>query len=244
MYEKTFNVPYYGLDPRGNVKTGLLLQFFQEAAALDATNRNIGVFNLQQQDMTWVLRRYRVRLYAHPGMEELKVRTWYEPRRNLLSVRVFELRDAADKIIGDAWSSWIVVDLVRNRPVRLDRALPPEYYESTAPTGPVIEEAIEMVGDHCDLERSFRTRWRELDMNGHTNHTVYFDWAMETMPDEIIRDYVPSELDAEYLASAQRENVITRTRKLAESPPRFAHSIKIAKTGAEVARIATTWRPA
>ena len=242
MFEKVFSVPYYGLDARGKVKTGLLLQFFQEAAAMHADSRKIGVADLLRQEMTWVLRRYRVRFHARAGLGDLSVRTWYEPQRNLTSVRVFEIRDMAGNVIGDAWSGWIVVDLARNRPVRLDRALPPEYYAAVEPTGESVKGALEGVGDDFDLERNFRTRWQELDMNGHTNHTVYFDWAMESVPDNVPDEYSPIELDAEYLVSAQREKVTVRTKKTSQEPLAFAHSVTISASGAESARLSTTWR--
>lgn len=242
MFEKTFSVPYYGLDGNERLKTGLLLQFFQEAAALHADSRKIGVADLLKHDATWVLRRYRVRIYAYPGLGDLTVRTWYEPQRNLMSVRLFELRDAGGALVADAWSGWIVVDLNRGRPVRLDRVLPPEYYDAVDPVGEELSDTIEPVGDAFDLERHFHVRWQELDLNGHTNHTVYFDWALESVPDEVYRDHLPAELDAEYLTSVPRGDVTVRTRKYGDAPLSFAHAVYAGDIGTEAARLATVWR--
>ena len=246
MFETTFQVPYYGLDAHERVKAGLLLQFLQEAAALHAKTREIGVSDLHARGLTWVLRRYRINVREYPGLGGLTVRTWYEPKKNLMSIRAFEIRDAAGDIVADAWSSWIVVDLERGRPVRLDRALPAVYYEGTDPTGTGVEDSMADVGDDCDTECAFLVRRNELDLNGHTNHTVYFDWALETVPDEVAADYAPVELDAQYLASAMREEVLVRTKRTASSADTvaFSHAVLLAKDGTEAARLATTWRRA
>ncbi|MDL2264625.1 hypothetical protein LJC31_08240 [Synergistaceae bacterium OttesenSCG-928-I11] len=244
MFEKKFGVPYYGLGPDERVKPGLILQFFQEAAALHADSLKIGVEDLLRDNVTWVLRRYRVRVHRYPRLGDLAVRTWFEPVRNLTSVRVFELIDAAGEIVANGWSGWIVVDLERGRPVRLDRALNDEYFAATEPTGEPVTDKLTAVGDDSapfDLSRDFRVRWSELDLNGHTNHTVYFDWALETVPDELTATHRPVGFDAEYLHSAMREDVQSLAKKISDAPLTYAHTIRIAKSGAEAARIETIW---
>ena len=244
MFERTFHVPYYGLAPNGRLKSGELLQFFQEAAALHADSVGIGVSDLLPHGRTWVLRRYRVQVNRWPGLGDLTVRTWFEPQRNLVSVRRFSLHDETGAALADAWSGWIVVDLEKGRPVRLDRALPDAYFAATDPTGEPLDAAIDAVGEEADRTCEFQVRWHELDLNGHTNHTVYFDWAIESLPDDILLRRVPTMFDAEYLASAKREDIVVRTRKISEeadSAVRFAHSVVIRRSGTEAARLATTW---
>ena len=244
MLEIPFGVPYYGLDLRERVKTGLILQFFQEAAASHADRIKSGVEDLQKNNTTWVLRRYRIRIHSYPQRGTLTVRTWYEAHRNLMSVRVFELVDEQGQKHADAWSSWIVVDLAKGRPQRLDRVLPPEYFESMEPTGEFLDEPLAALDPGSyDYEKDFSVRWSELDINRHTNHTVYFEWALESVPEEIWMTHVPMGLDAEYLSSVQRTDVTVGTRLLNEAPPTYAHSIRT-NDGTEAARVNTVWERA
>jgi acyl-ACP thioesterase len=241
MFEKSYCVPYYGLDENGRMKPGILLDIFQEVAACHADSLGIGVGDLIRRGLTWVLRRYRVDFRGHPGRGELAVRTWFEPCRNLMSVRRFEAKSAAGEDVASAWSAWIVVDLGRGRPIRLDRALPGEYFSAAEPTGEPVEGVIPEVSDDCGFERVFSVRRSELDLNGHTNHTVYFDWALESIPDSVIAGASPARFDAEFLASVRREDVRARARITGRDPLRFAHSILSKETGAEAARLSTTW---
>jgi acyl-ACP thioesterase len=241
MFEKNYRVPYYGLDENERMKPGILLDIFQESAALHADSLRIGVGDLIRRGLTWVLRRYRVDFSGYPGRDELTVRTWFEPRRNLMSVRRFEAGTAAGDIAASAWSAWIVVDLERGRPVRLDRALPDSYFSAAEPTGDPADEPVPAVSEDCGFEREFSVRRSELDLNGHTNHTVYFDWALESIPDAAIVGLSPSRFDAEFLSSVKREDVTARAKIIGRTPLRFAHSILFKKTGTEAARLSTTW---
>jgi acyl-ACP thioesterase len=229
---------------KNSLKTGTLLEFFQETAALHAQKLHIGVADMMEHGVTWVLRRYRVNVYRRPGLGDVSVRTWYEPKRNLMSVRLFEATDQDGCVIADAWSGWIAIDLGRGKPVRLDRVLPAEYYENA---GKVAQGEIDGVETPADsgvgdlYERAFRVRLHELDLNGHTNHTVYFDWATESVPDDVSLCLSQKRLDAEFLASAQREEVTVRSRRISDNPVSFAHSVTLNTSGAEAARLVTVW---
>lgn len=241
MFEKTFSVPYYGLDPKRRMKIGLLLEYFQEAADLHSQMMKMSVEDLQRGDMTWVLRRYRINACHYPGREDLTIRTWHEPYKNLHSLRAFEVFDKSERQIARAWSSWILLDRKKGRPMRLDRAAPQEYYDMAEPTGEGAYEDIEPMGERFDSEKTFQVRWQELDVNGHTNHTVYYNWALETVPDELPRTHLPTELDAEFLWSVMREDVIVRTRKVSDDPLRFAHTVVSKESGREAARLTSVW---
>lgn len=240
-FVKTFSVPYYGLDMKNSLKTGTLLEFFQETAALHAQGLRIGVADMMERGATWVLRRYRVNVYRRPGLEDVTIRTWYEPKRNIMSVRLFDAVDQDGRAVADAWSGWIAVDLARGKPARLDRVLPAEYYENA---GTVAQGEIGGVeapaGSECP-ERTFRVRLHELDLNGHTNHTVYFDWAAESVPDETSLNLTPKLLDAEFFTPVPRTEVTVRSRRISDNPASFAHSVALSGSVAEAARLVTVW---
>jgi acyl-ACP thioesterase len=241
VFERDFAIPYYGLDSGGRAKPRVLLEFFQEAAALHADLIHIGVGDLMKRDLTWVLRRYRVDAANCPGGEPLTVRTWFEPRKNLMSVRRFEARDGSGREAASAWSAWIVVDLKRGRPVRLDRALPDGYFNEAEPTGEMLTDGLPALEGTPDWRVAFDVRRQELDLNGHVNHTVYFDWAMESIPDSEISGLYPMRFDAEFLVSIKRGRALARTKRAGSDPARFVHSIIDADTGDETARLESVW---
>jgi acyl-ACP thioesterase len=95
--------------------------------------------------------------------EDLTIRTWYRPERNLYSLRNFSMEDANGKRIIFGESSWVVLDLKKGRPVRLSTAMPASYEENRSedfPTG--FSEIPEL--DEPDT-RSFQCAPHDLDIN-------------------------------------------------------------------------------
>lgn len=238
MYESSFHVPYYGLAPSGAVKQRALLEMIQEAASLHASSLGVGVGDLLARGLTWVLRSYRLEISEPPAARELLVRTWYEPYRDLFSTREFSVHAQDGSLLASAWSSWILLDVARAKPVRLSRGLPEIYFASAEPTGERHDAHLPDVAAH-EHEASFDVRGAELDINGHTNNTVFLEWAAETLPAEQT-ERGASLLEIEYLLPVARGRVVCRAQRIGASS--FAHAIVIASTGELAARAVTEWR--
>ncbi|GHV49705.1 hypothetical protein FACS1894216_00570 [Synergistales bacterium] len=235
-----FRVPYYGGGTDGRMKIGALPQFFQEAAAVHADGLGVGVAYLRERGLTWVMRRYRINVLRPLRASDVSVATWYEPKKNLFSVRRFEAFSGGEKL-AEAWTGWIVVDLENGRPLRLDRALPKAYYDNAGHLEPDELPHVERPGDSGG-EYMYSVRRGELDVNGHVNHTVCFDWVTESIPDEVFGDCEPAVLDAEYMLSIPRTDVTVRTERQPGELLRFLHSVVIRETGKEAVRLSTEWR--
>lgn len=243
MTELELQTPFSGVDPRGNVKFSVLLEMFQEMADVDAAKFGLSVRNTLASDITWVLRSYRVDLKRYPDKSDrsLKIKTWHEPYRNLFSLRTFELR-SGDEYLGIASTWWVLLDMVKLRPMRLDRsgiynndadklldAFPPEVKI------PRLEAA--------QMEEAWKVRWQDLDVNGHTNHTVYFGWALDTVPFEVPATMSPMLVEGEFFLSLPRTRVKAQTEEIASEKGRaFLHSLRAEDGGAEYARLSSIWR--
>ncbi|OUO95117.1 acyl-ACP thioesterase domain-containing protein [Cloacibacillus sp. An23] len=236
-------LPYSGIDPRGRVKFSVLLEMFQRMADVDASQYGLSVHQLLKHNMTWVLRNYRIELERYPTQESgnIRIKTYAEPYRNLFSLRFFKMWDSHGEFIGSAYTWWVLLDFARQRPIRLDkcdvvRALwdnatgvfPPEVKipEASAPT----------------LEETWKVRWQDLDMNDHTNHAVYFNWALDTVPDEVPELMEPVLTEAEFLHPVPRTRVRCLTQEIPSEKGRaFLHSIRHIEDDTEYAKLYSRW---
>jgi len=57
MTERENEIPFSGIDPKGRIKFGMLLEMFQEMADIDASKFNISVRQTLGHDVTWGLRK-------------------------------------------------------------------------------------------------------------------------------------------------------------------------------------------
>jgi acyl-ACP thioesterase len=97
MTEIENQIPFSGIDPKGRLKFGVLLEMFQEMADIDASKFNLSVRQTLEHDVTWVLRKYRIDLEKYPTKmdEKIRIKTYAEPYRNLYSLRSYKLWNGA-----------------------------------------------------------------------------------------------------------------------------------------------------
>ena len=76
-----------------------------------------------EHNITWVLRKYRIELEKYPTKEsgDIHIKTYAEPCRNLFSLRSFKLWDSRGEFLGSAYTWWVLLDFVKQRPMRLDK---------------------------------------------------------------------------------------------------------------------------
>jgi len=242
VFEAEYSIPYAGIGPDGAMKLPVLLDILQDMADRDAHRMSMTVADLLPRGLSWVLRQYRVVVDRYPGHESmLKVRTWHGPRRNLHSIRAFEVRDAAGPV-ASAWTSWILIDTLRGRPLRLDRHTTEVYtreaypMDGDAPSLPVVEDFA--------YDTFFSVRRWDLDRNAHVNNAVYFSWAVESAPDAVAAEYELVKVEAEYLKPVEKNgDVRVRTALLPvdQGEKAFFHLIE-GPDGEVKAHFATRWR--
>ena len=241
LHEKLFSVRYYEVGPSRLVRPATLLDYLQDAAAEHASLLHIGVQDLHHRDLTWVLSRLHLTVERYPGVgEAVLVRTWPSTRGSLSSYREFEVLDQAGTIVARATTAWVVLDLVRRRPVRLADVLPDYPLESRRAIADDFPPLPRPESDAREL--AFTVRQSDLDMNRHVNNAVYVGWALESAPAEVVQGG-PADIEVGYRAEALAgDTVLARCVPEPDAGPgRFLHEITRHQDGRELARLRVGW---
>lgn len=237
-------LPFSGIDPRGRVKFGVLLEMFQEMADIDASKYGLSVRQTLEHGITWVLRKYRIDFERYPVKEDgaIRVKTYAEPFRNLFSLRSFKCWNKSGDYLGSAYTWWVLLDVSRMRPIRLDKCELMSAFMTPITDELPADVRIPEVTDP-QIEETWKVRWQDLDVNDHTNHAVYFSWALDTVPDEVPDMMAPVFAEGEYLHPVPRTRVRCLTQELAcESGRSFLHSLRHAEDDTEYAKFCSKWR--
>ncbi len=241
-YRTDFRAGHSEMGPHGRMKIVSVANRFQDAAGEHADALGLGVRDLLAQGFTWVLHRYRLVFRRLPACgDHLRIRTWYRPERNLYSLRNFVMEDEKGAELVFAQSSWIVVNLARGRPVRLDLVMPPSYEKHLSADLTVSFPEIPRV-EKPGREMSFSVRLHDLDVNRHVNNARYIEWAVETVPAEVLERMAPAVVDAVFKNSAgYGDRVRSMVQRLGTSPAVFSH--RLTDTGGkDCALLRTEWR--
>jgi medium-chain acyl-[acyl-carrier-protein] hydrolase len=243
IHTSNYRVHSYEADLSGMVRFVTLLNYLQDAASSHAASQGLSISHLMEKNATWLLLRYHIKVMKYPRVgEDLLVRTWRSKLQGYHALREFEILDGSRTVIGIASSTWIVMNLESRRPVRLDSFM---TGFQTFPHCVLQDESWQLRKlDACDREVSFRVKMGDIDLNHHVNHRVYVDWAIESVPERILMDFVPVECQIAYRSEARLgDQVICRSSAIDNSDvPAYVHQQSRVGDGKELTRIKTVWR--
>lgn len=232
------------IGPGGRLKPVVLMNLLQNIASEHAMRLGLGFKQLSTDGMTWVARRYHIRIAGCPRWsDEITIRSQPTGQKGLLWYRDFEITGTDGDVLITASSAWIVLDLKTKRPVRpklldvkfdflLEKATDVGFEDIPDPTG-------------CDLEHNYRVRFADLDLNEHVNNAVYLGWAIETLGADFLRTHYPCEFEIAFHAETffgHEVSVKTQYLKPKSDVVRAIHIICDKQTQKEAARLQTTWK--
>jgi acyl-ACP thioesterase len=248
IFEIEFPVRYHELDSHGLLRPVTLLNFVQDAGGMHAAQLGVSVRDLRQHGMTWVLSRVHliVDRYLHAD-DVITVRTWPSTREGLFSCREFEMLDKNGDMFSRATSSWAVLNLTSRRPVKLQECLP--EYPLTARRA--LEDDFSSLPQFPEppidtfRELPFLVRRSDQDSNGHVNNTVYSDWALEAVPDEIAETHLQS-LEVSFRAEVlYGDSILSQcSANCSDKGTECLHRIVNSRDNRELARLRTRWKGA
>ncbi|MEN6561519.1 MAG: acyl-ACP thioesterase domain-containing protein [Acidobacteriota bacterium] len=243
IYRKEYAVHQYETDFRGLVKVPALFNFLQDCAGEHAASLGVGVLDLFKRNMTWVMSRYHVLIHRTPAAgARLEVTTWPSDKQGNFAIRDFEVAEGDGRPVLSATSSWMIVDLARKRPVRIDQAIAIPYALGKRALNDPFDSLP--LPSAREAEALFRVESGHIDWNRHVNNAVYVQWALEAVPPEFLRTGRAVEIEVSYRAEAfYGDPVMSVVQRLpGEGPaPVFLHQILNAGTGAELTRLRTRW---
>mgnify|MGYP005835464451 CR=1 FL=1 len=242
FFQSKFDIRIYECDIKGRLHPLSLFNFMQELASTHADRLGFSVQQLMQKQMTWVLSRLHLKILKKVYWKENIIgRTWPSERVGKYALRDFEFYNEKKELIATATSSWMVIDLEKRRPLKLDdlftsdfirqqRALPDDF--------PPLPQVT-----HNQYEKEFMVGFTDLDMNRHVNHVRYIVWALESLPEEILFKYFPMEVEVSYRKEVfLGDHIISKIQPWQEEQNiLYYQQLFLKKSGEEIARLRTRW---
>jgi acyl-ACP thioesterase len=229
--------------PRGTASVLALATYFQEAAGRHAAELGVSMQDLLADGKAWVLARLRMEVDRLPEWEEeITIETWPSGLDRLYATREFVFRDEDDQKLAQGTSAWLVIDTERRRPLRPPSVL----YDIDVPDrpAPLGEEAVDLSApESTDRERTFSVRYHDLDLNRHVNNVRYLEWALETLPREVLDERQCVELALQFEAETTLGDSVRASAECREEGGslRVRHRLAHAETDRTLALASTTW---
>lgn len=174
--------------------------YMLDAAGEDANRHGVGVAQLNERNLSWVLLRWAFRFTRLPGeYERVGVRTWVNDINRLMTTRNLIMSGEDGLDIGTAITNWAVIDLTTRK--SKDISALREYAGLLQGTIPSPMELPVRLAPMKEGEKlaEHRVAYSDIDFNAHTNTMSYLRWVLDLFPLERFVGGGPGRVDMNFL---------------------------------------------
>lgn len=198
IFEKEYEIHYYEVDYRKKALITSLVDFLGDIATCQSETLGVGIDYLKENNLGWVLYKWNIDIKEYPRFgDKIIIRTWPYAFRKFYAYRKFEIVNSKGETIGTADSIWFLINTEKRRPIRIGDYVYNAYGIETTNDRTIEIEDIKKL-EEVNREKVFDVRYSDIDTNKHVNNVKYISWAIETIPQDIILNYVIENLKVTY----------------------------------------------
>ncbi|MCF0147818.1 MAG: acyl-[acyl-carrier-protein] thioesterase [Clostridium sp.] len=193
-YEKEYELHYYDVDKNLKGSMSTIINILSDIGTKQSESLGAGMKDLMENNMTWVFYNYHVKIFREPMYGEiLKVKTEPVGFKKYYALRNYEIKDSNGNIIVNANAVFLLINLEKRRMMRIPESQYQLYGVESDMKGEFKLPRIKQIQEY-KYKDSFKVRYTDIDSNQHVNNTKYIDWAMETLPEDIVDNYSLDEI--------------------------------------------------
>jgi acyl-ACP thioesterase len=185
----------------GPLRPFAIANFFQEAAGAHAVELGVGISDLLERRMTWMLSRVDIRVDECPREgDRVVVSTWPAGVERLFALRDFRMTGSDGRVLARAVYAYLVVDAEARKLVRPQAVFGDREMRGAEPHP--VENFCFDIPEASSPTISFAQRaWgRHIDLNGHVNNAFILDWLADAPPPDLRKGGRVSSIRAEFKA--------------------------------------------
>lgn len=244
VFTKEYELHYYDVDKNLRANMSTIINILSDIGTKQSEELGSGMSLLLDQNMTWVFYNYHIKIFRSPVYgEKLYVSTEPTGFKKYYALRNYEIKDSNGNVIVSANAIFLLINIEKRRMMRI----PEEQYEIYGVDGdlkgdfkiPKLERLEEF-----KYEDKFKVRYTDIDSNNHVNNTKYIDWSIETLPEEIVNNYVLDEVRVTFEKECkygEEVKVFTDIREEEGGALVTVHKIE-ASDGRELTRLIGCWK--
>lgn len=242
-FEKEFELRYFEMNKIGEASAITILTLLEETAADHCYSINHSLYDLEKQNIGWVLVSGFITMDRYPKYKEkIIIRTWLSSYSMVKGFRENIIYDENRNVIGRSRGLWVFYDISRRRPVQIFDSIIEKW--SCWDEECVDKDITKKIrpADFKEKGKEVEVNRFDVDTNKHVNNIRYLQWLMETVPEEIDKDFYLHSIDGRFVAEAQLgEIIVSYTEKdLIENS--FIHAIKTKNNDVICAAARTIWK--
>ena len=236
-------VPSYATDINDRMTPVYFMQVLEEAGSQHAKSFGMSYHDLLKVNLGWIVSRLHIHFIKPLKWEEPFVfSTWHRGQEDGLFFRreaTMTDLDGTPRIV--ATTGWLLLDFATRSMVRHSQFVsrPDTFCDEKALEEPAPKLRIP-AGVQMDYVYSHHVRMSDLDHNQHVNNTRYARYALDALPQEVLREGVIKDFYINFVHEAQLNGDLDLYVGEAPAPtlePAPASAVGASETCTEVNRV-------
>lgn len=191
VFSMNHQVNYYECDPSGHISLSTLIALI--ILASEKQNAELGVDEHTTLKMGggWVIIDYEAHFNKEWPRESdvIQLQTQVLAYNKFFVVRQFMILNAAGEQIGEIKGLFVYMDLTKRRMAKIPAAIMAPYAEKSTIRLPKVARPDKVKLDDNWQISQYQVRYFDIDYNGHVNNAKYFDWMLDTLDHEFLKNH-------------------------------------------------------
>lgn len=188
-YTKQYEVMYRDSDYKLRCKLASMIDLFCDIGNIQAELVGDTIDFQLIHGCTWVFYKYDIKVYKYPKYrEKINVTTIPVGFKKFYAFRKYLIKNEEGELLAEGLALFFLINIEKRRPARILK----EQYEMYDVDGD-MDKALDMDKiekiEKEDYYKDFQIRYSDIDSNTHVNNVKYVEWAIESVPVDIIKDY-------------------------------------------------------
>lgn len=241
-YSESFAVRTYEIDHRKRATIPALIRLMQEAAMQNVIQLKLSIWDMEAQNISWVLLRKSMQVFRLPGLgERIRVLTCPTGFDRRFTYRDYKIFGENEELLIQSSSAWLLMDTLSRRMAPI-----PAFILDFEPRMPAPENCLPRPDfrfpkfEQAHHTKIFEVNWHDLDFNLHLNNTLYIQWMLEAMPHEMLEQKRVSGMEVLYRAESRWNDVLYAETQVLDGQT-FLHRLMKKGEEKELAMALSRW---
>lgn len=192
--EKEYEVHYYETNYKLECKISSIINYFCDIGTKQSESLGVGIDSLMEKRLAWVFYKYDIKVNRYPKYgEKIKVVTMAKSFKKFYASRWYEIYDENNEKIVEGEGIFLLINIDKRRAVRIPEDQYKAYGVDIENCPDIKPTKLEKLTEEMH-KTNFKVRYGDIDSNMHVNNVRYVEWAVESLPLDIVLNYELNEI--------------------------------------------------
>lgn len=243
-YSKKYEVNYYDVDYKLQCKLSTIVNFLCDIGNSHSEYAGDTIEKLVHDNMIWVFYKYDIKINKYPKYREtVTVTTEAKAFNKFYAHRGYTITNEKGEVLVEALALFFLIDIKRRRPIRIPEEKMRVFGAEDVNKVKIDMDAIRDIKGE-ENKKSFDIRYSDIDSNGHVNNEKYMEWAIESVPEEIFKNFAVKRIKVDFekeTTYGHEVNIFSEIEHISDDEYNSTHLIKD-EEGKELTKLEIEWK--